>query len=89
MEPKKGRKLRFKADRLKSTSVETTLYDLIKAVQEALPPGQEKMVTRVVCRLLSRNRSRFLNVPGKYANTGFRHYRPTPLSPAVFLETAG
>ena len=39
---------RSEETRLKSTSIETTLYDLIGAVQEVLPREEEKMVTWVV-----------------------------------------
>jgi hypothetical protein len=48
--------------RLKSGSIETTLYALIGAIQEVLPREEEKMVTLVVCHLLNRTTARFQSV---------------------------
>jgi hypothetical protein len=48
--------------RWKSGSIETTLYDLIGAIQEVLPREEEKMVTLVLCHLLNRTTARFRSV---------------------------
>jgi hypothetical protein len=66
MEPSKGTIRRSEETRLKSTSIETTLYDLIGAVQEVLPREEEKMVTFMVCNLLNRGAAKFQNFPGAY-----------------------
>ena len=62
MESGKGMFPRAEEPRLKTTSIKTTLYDLIGAVQEVLPQEDEKMVTRVVCHLLNRTPARFQKV---------------------------
>jgi len=62
MEPRKGTIGRSEETRLKSGPIETTLYDLIGAVQEVLPQEEEKMVTMVVCHLLNRTPARFHSV---------------------------
>jgi hypothetical protein len=49
---------------LKSASIETTLYDLIGAVQDALPRENEKMVTWMVCHLLNRGTAKIQSPPG-------------------------
>jgi len=64
MEPRNGTIRRSEGTRLKSGSIETTLYDLIGAVQEVLPQEDEKMVTLVVCDLLNRGTAKFQNFPG-------------------------
>ena len=63
MEPRKGTIRRAEETRWKSSSIETTLYDLIGAVQEVLPRDEEKMVTLVVCNLLNRGAAKFQNFP--------------------------
>ena len=40
--------------------VYTTLYDLIAAVDDAIAPGEEDCVTRIVVHLLRAGRARFL-----------------------------
>lgn len=89
MGPRKGRIRRSEETRLKSTSIETTLYDLIGAVQEVLPREEEKMVTLVVCNLLGRSPARWQNVPRKYGRIGAQGYERSFPFPAGFLETAG
>jgi hypothetical protein len=63
MEPRQGTIRGSEQTRLKSASIETTLYDLIGAVQEVLPREEENMVTLVVCNLLSRGTAKFHNFP--------------------------
>lgn len=63
MEPRKGRTCRSEKTRLKSASIETTLYDLIGAVQEVFPREEEKMVTWVVSNILNRGNAKFQNFP--------------------------
>jgi hypothetical protein len=67
MEPRNGTIRRPEGTRLKSGCIETTLYDLIGAVQEVLPREEEKMVTRVVCHLLNRTPARFQNTSRGYS----------------------
>jgi hypothetical protein len=64
--------------RLKSAPIETTLYDLIGAVQDALPREDEKMVTWVVWYLLNRGIAKFQSPPGAFPqNYGLGGIRPS------------
>jgi hypothetical protein len=51
----------------KQPPVETTLYDLIVAIREAVGPDEEHFVTPVVVHLLNSGRVKFVN--------GMRHHR--------------
>jgi hypothetical protein len=42
----------------KTRPVTTTLYDLIEAVNEEVPPGQDWPVTRIVSHLINPSRKR-------------------------------
>jgi hypothetical protein len=45
------------------TTITTTLYDVMAAVQEEVPPGAERLATTVVAELLNSGRIRFLAPP--------------------------
>jgi hypothetical protein len=46
-----------------STTVTTTLYDLIETIDNEVPPGEEGLVTAVVADLLNSRRIRFIGNP--------------------------
>lgn len=42
------------------TTIKTTLYDLIEAIDEEMDPGEEWLVSRSVLHLLDTGKARFL-----------------------------
>jgi hypothetical protein len=44
-------------------TITTTLYDLIEAIGEEVPVGEEKLVTAVVAHLLNAGRIRYIGKP--------------------------
>jgi hypothetical protein len=46
-----------------ATTITTTLYDLIEAIHEEVPSGNEKLVTAVVAHLLNAGRIRYIGNP--------------------------
>jgi hypothetical protein len=51
------------APRQPSTTITTTLYDLIETIHDEVPPGEEGLVTAVVADLLNSRRIRFIDNP--------------------------
>jgi hypothetical protein len=47
------------------TAIETTLYDLVEAINEEVGPEEDHLVSEIVLDLLDRGRIRFLDPKGK------------------------
>jgi hypothetical protein len=62
MEARNGTIRHSEGTALKPGSTETTLYDLIEAIQESIPREEDKMVTLVLGHLLNRTTARFQSV---------------------------
>jgi hypothetical protein len=46
-----------------TTRITTTLHDLIEAIHEEVPSGQERLVTAVIAHLLDLGRIQFIGNP--------------------------
>jgi hypothetical protein len=49
------------------TAIETTLFDLVEAINEEVGPEEDHLVSEIVLDLLDRGRIRFLNPKGEIA----------------------
>ena len=48
---------------LKTTSIETTLYDLIEAISEEIKTGEDHLIAQTVFHLINSGRLKFIDIP--------------------------
>lgn len=58
------------------TALQTTLYDLMQAMQDAAGPDAEDLVVDAVVQLLRRGRIRFISQPAHPVRTGLYEVFP-------------